>query len=84
MKIAPIKTEAWAERHGFTHHGRLHGVPIWLSLPHGTTPHVCAKNWLCEVALDAGETVMATGVTMGVLEPAYVIQIGRRIGDRDE
>ena len=81
VRLRPVKTRRWALANGFTHHGRLHGVPVWLTDPEGELmgPCVCAKNWLYEIGLGIGEAWFATAVYLGLRDPLYAIAVGPRI-----
>jgi hypothetical protein len=79
--MKPIKTKRWAIEQGFTRHGRLHGVPVWITDPEGDLrgPCVQAKNWLLDLALSAGEALHGLCVHLNMRQPVYVIFVGKRI-----
>lgn len=55
---------------GFTHHGKMYGVPCWIGEPDGFAPMVAAKWAPMELMLSLGHWV--TGWTMALMGvPGY-------------
>lgn len=48
-------TPRQAKRKGFTHHGLIHGIPVYLGDVDSDAPFVKAKNLFCDLALDLAE-----------------------------
>ena len=72
-------TKADALRHGFTHHGRMYGVPIWIAEPHSEGPMVAAKFVPFEMWLSFGTFVVQFMHMIDEDLPGFPIIVGRRI-----
>ena len=73
-----------------THHGKLHGVPVWLDMTNKDCPCVEAKyGRIGEIALDFMESVFGAYVYLKTMvdpfyEPMYRIQVGKPVVCKNE
>lgn len=72
-------TKADALRRGFTHHGRMYGVPIWIAEPYSEGPMVAAKFSPFELWLSFGTLVVQFMHMIDEDLPGFPIAVGREI-----
>ncbi len=66
----------------FTHHAKLHGVPIYFNI---NDHSVCVKNWYPEFLLDMGELFFRlTCDLFGLHDQMYAIKIIGEISTTEE
>lgn len=76
------KAEALAA--GYTNHGRLFGVPVWLGDLESGAPRVAGKHIALDGLLIIAEAFFALTVwLLRIEEPMYPFLVGPEIGEED-
>lgn len=71
-------TAETAKGHGFTHHGKYFGIPVWIGDPDGDM--MVATKWApMEIAMTAGHYIEGAIHAMRGTEPSFMFVLGKQI-----
>lgn len=67
-----------AKAHGFTHHGKYFGIPVWIGDPHGDC--MVATKWApMEFAMSVAHYIEGAIHSLRGTEPTFMFLVGRKI-----
>lgn len=80
MSFFGYMTEREAKGHGFTHHGKYFGIPIWIS-PSGEAPMVATKWAPMEHVMTLFHVVegLVAALFYPDVEPCFQFAVGEKI-----
>lgn len=68
-----------AKAHGFTHHGKYFGIPVWLGDPDGGCPTVATKWAPMEYVMSAAHVIEGAIRALMGMEPCFQFLVTRPI-----
>lgn len=71
-------SESEAKGHGFTHHGKYFGIPVWIGDPYGDCMVATKVSWL-EPVMSLAHVIEGLCHAMRGTEPNFMFLVGREI-----